>query len=130
MEKEERALLQRILSYLKPYKKEFLFAGFLLLGSTAIGFMQPLVIRTITDNGMLEENTSVLIKAVVVLAVLVILNQGIDLLQTRLFADIHNDSLYRIFQQAFQKLLHLKKSYFEDKNNAEILSFYKWMSYK
>ncbi len=123
MKKEKDLLLQRILSYLKPYKKEFLIAGFLLLGSTAIGFMQPLVIRTITDQGMLEKNISVLIKAVAALAILVILNQGVDLLQTHLFADIHNDSFYRVFQQAFQKLLHLKKNYFEDKSNAEILSF-------
>ncbi len=123
MREERRVPLLRILSYLKPYKREFLFAGVLLALSTLIGFLQPLVIRAITDQGMLGKNASVLLWAVAGLALLVLLNQGIDLLQTRIFADVHNASFYMVFQQAFQKLLHLKKSYFEDKGNAEILGF-------
>lgn len=123
MKQEKSLLLWRILSYLKPYKKEFLIAGLLLLGSTVIGFLQPMVIRSITDEGMLGKNIQVLVRSVVVLAALVLINQGIDLLQTRLFVNVHNSSYYTVFHQAFEKLLHLKKSYFEDKNNAEILSF-------
>ena len=72
---------------------------------------------------MLQKDMTVLVRSVLVLAALVLLNQGAEMLQTRIFADVHNASFYTVFQQAFQKLLHLKKSYFEDKNNAEILSF-------
>lgn len=123
MQKESRAVILRILSYLKPFKKEFLLAGVLLIVSTAVGFLQPLVIKMVTDDGMLQKNTTALIRAVLILAVLVLVNQAVEMLQTRTFADVHNASFYGIFRQAFQKLLHLKKSYFEDKNNAEILSF-------
>ena len=123
MKGESRAVVLRILSYLKPFKKAFLLAGLLLAGSTVIGFLQPLVIQTITDDGMLQKKMSVLVRAVLALAALVLLNQAGEMLQTRVFADVHNASFYALFQQAFQKLLHLKKSYFEDKNNAEILSF-------
>ena len=72
---------------------------------------------------MLQKKMSVLVRAVLALAALVLLNQAGEMPQTRVFADVHNASFYALFQQAFQKLLHLKKSYFEDKNNAEILSF-------
>ena len=123
MKRENRAAVLRILSYLKPYKKEFVLAGLLLAGCTVIGFLQPLVIQSITDDGMLQKDMAVLVRSVLVLAALVLLNQGAEMLQTRIFADVHNASFYTVFQQAFQKLLHLKKSYFEDKNNAEILSF-------
>lgn len=123
MQKESRAVILRILSYLKPFKKEFLLAGVLLIVSTAVGFLQPLVIKMVTDDGMLQKNTTALIRAVLILAVLVLVNQAVEMLQTCIFADVHNASFYGIFRQAFQKLLHLKKSYFEDKNNAEILSF-------
>ena len=123
MKGESRAVVLRILSYLKPFKKAFLLAGLLLAGSTVIGFLQPLVIQTITDDGMLQKNMPVLVRAVLALAALVLLNQAGEMLQTRVFANVHNASFYALFQQAFQKLLHLKKSYFEDKNNAEILSF-------
>lgn len=115
--------LKRTFSFLKPYKKEFLLVGLSLIVSTAIGFFQPLVIRTITDDGMLQQDMAVIARSVLALAGLVLVNQAIDLWQTHIFADVHNKSYYAVFHQVFEKLLHLEKSYFEDKNNTEILSF-------
>ena len=88
IKKNADSVLLRVLSYLKPFKKEFLGAGLLLAVSTAIGFLQPLVIQQITDDGMLGKNLSALVRAVAGLAVLIVLNQGIELLQSRL-ADPH-----------------------------------------
>lgn len=115
--------LKRVFSYLKPFKKEFALVALALLITTVVGFLQPLLIRAITDDGMLQQNMPVIAQSVVILAVLVVVNQAIELWQTRIFADIHNRSYYTAFHQVFEKLLHLEKSYFEDKNNAEILSF-------
>lgn len=72
---------------------------------------------------MLQQDMAVIVRLALVLAGLVLVNQAIDLWQTRIFADVHNKSYYSIFHQVFEKLLHLKKTYFEDKNNTEILSF-------
>jgi len=118
----EKLTIKRILSYLRPFKKEFILAGLLLAVATAIGFLQPLVIRQITDGGMLAQNLPELFWGVAALALLVLLNQGAEMAQTRLFVNVHNRSYYTIFQEVFHKLLRLRKSYFEDKNNAEILS--------
>ena len=118
----DHSILWRTLSYLSPYKKEFVLAGLLLAGATGIGFLQPLVIQEITDKGMLAQDLPVLCWAVTVLALLVLLNQAVEMAQTRLFVNIHNKTYYNIFHQVFQKLMRLKKTYFEDKNNAEILS--------
>ncbi len=123
MKTGNRRALWRILTYLRPFKKELLLAGLLLAAATVIGFLQPLVIQQITDGGMLAQNLPVLCRAVVALALLVALNQAVEMVQTRLFVNIHNQSYYTVFHQVFQKLLRLKKTYFEDKNNAEILSF-------
>lgn len=122
-QKENAAILKRALRYLLPYKKAFVEVGLTLVLSTVIGFLQPLVIQRITDSGMMEQDMGVIVTSALFLAVLVLGNQAIDLLQTRIFADVHNASYYSIFHQVFEKLLHLKKSYFEDKNSAEILSF-------
>ncbi len=115
--------LKRTFSYLKPYKKEFSLVALALFISTAVGFLQPLVIRAITDEGMLQQDMGVILRSVLVLAVLVLISQGVDLWQTYIFADVHNKSYYAAFHQVFEKLLHLPKAYFEDKNNTEILSF-------
>jgi len=114
--------LKRVFSYLKPHKMEFILVGFSLLISTAVGFFQPLVIRSITDDGMLQQNMGVIIRSVLMLAALVLMNQAVDLWQTHIFADVHNKSYYAVFHQVFDKLMHLE-AYFEDKNNTEILSF-------
>lgn len=123
MKQETKHLLRRTLCYLLPYKREFLVVGLTLVLSTVIGFLQPLVIQRITDSGMMQRDMGVILSSALLLALLVLGNQAIDLLQTRIFADVHNASYYAIFHQVFEKLLHLKKSYFEDKNSAEILSF-------
>ena len=123
MKQETKHLLRRTLCYMLPYKREFLVVGLTLVLSTVIGFLQPLVIQRITDSGMMQRDMAVILSSALLLAVLVLGNQAIDLLQTRIFADVHNASYYTIFHQVFEKLLHLKKSYFEDKNSAEILSF-------
>lgn len=115
--------LQRVFSYLMPFKKEFVFVGIGLVVSTIVGFFQPLVIRSITDGGMLRQDMAVIARSALVLAGLVLVNQAIDLWQTSIFADVHNKSYYAVFHQVFEKLLHLEKPYFEDKNNTEILSF-------
>lgn len=123
MKKGNTSVLLRVLSYLKPFKKEFLLAGFFLALSTLIGFLQPLIIQEITDKGMLERNVTTLFRAVAILSILIVLNQCIELAQNRLFIKVHNQSFYAIFNQVFHKLLHLKKAYFEDKNNAEIINY-------
>ena len=119
---KNRSILNRTLSYLAPFKWKLAIAGLYLTFSTIIGFLQPLVIQKITDEGMLGNNFSVLVGSVLILAILVILGQIVEMAQTRLFVTIHIKSYYTIFQQAFKKLLRLKKSYFEDKNNAEVLN--------
>lgn len=123
MQYEKRKLLKRILVYLKPFKNEFLLIGVTLVISTIVGFLQPLIVRTITDDGMMKSDLKVLIQAASTLAVTVLLSQAVELVQAKLFAVIHNQTFFTIFKQTFQKLLHLEKAYFEDKNNAEILSF-------
>ena len=123
MKQEMKMVITRVFRYLLPYKREFLLVGLTLVLSTVIGFLQPLVIQRITDSGMMQRDMAMILSSALLLAVLVLGNQAIDLLQTRIFADVHNASYYSIFHQVFEKLLHLKKSYFQDKNSAEILSF-------
>lgn len=121
-EKFDFGLLKRILKYLEPFKKRLwlIIAGFGL--STLVGFFQPLTIRNITDNGMSQKNLRVIIYSVFVLFGLVFVNQLIEVMQTKLFTDIHNESEFLLSHQAFNKLLHLKTEYFSDKNNSEIIN--------
>lgn len=115
--------LVRILSCLKPYKKEFRLISISLLFTSIIAFLQPLVIRTLTDEGMLRLDMTIVFRSALILFGLILINQIISIWQTHIFADIHNQSYYAIFHQVYDKLLHIEKTYFEDKNSAEIINY-------
>ena len=117
----------RILSYLTVNGQNIVIAFGLLTVTTAIGFLQPLVVRQITDEGMQAQNLPVLCRSVGLLALLVVLNQAVEMAQTRLFVNIHNKTYYNIFQQVFQKLTRLKKTYFEDKTTPKSSAACRWM---
>lgn len=121
--KKQENYLRRLLEMFLPYKWNLLLILFLLILSTGFGFLQPLTIQQITDTGMLQRDINVVIQYACALGLLVLFAQIIEITITRLFADIHNSLYASIFNRAFDKLLHLRKSYFEDKNSAEVLSF-------
>lgn len=79
--KTKRDLLIRMLSFLKPHKKQLLIVSCLLVISSVIGFLQPLVIRDITDRGMMQKNFVVILSSVAILVILIVINQGRELLQ-------------------------------------------------
>lgn len=50
----------------------------------------------------------------------------IQVYQTKLFTKLHNSYYQELYNHAFLKLLHLKTSYFEAKNNTEIIQILQW----
>lgn len=121
-QKKDFILIKRILTYLTPFKTRLWIIIACLVLSTIAGFFQPLAIKSITDNGMVNKNLQVIIWSVLILLGLVLLNKLLEIIQTNLFADVHNESEFLLSHQAFSKLLHLKVEYFGDKNNSEIIN--------
>lgn len=115
-------LLKRILSYLKLFKKKIGIVTVCLVLSSLLGFFQPLIVRRITDKGLIQKNLQVIIWSVITLLGLVLLNQILEVFQTKIFTDIHNKFEFTIWNQAFNKILHLKMEYYNDKNNSGIIN--------
>ena len=115
-------LLKRIIQYLKPNKKKLTIVAICILITTMIGFFQPLVVKMITDDGLINQNFRVILSSVLLLLGLVLINQFIEVALASLFADIHNESEYRIYSGAFRKLLRLKPEYFTDRNASEVIN--------
>jgi ABC-type bacteriocin/lantibiotic exporter with double-glycine peptidase domain len=105
-----------------PFKAKLRIIVSCLVISIVLNFLQPLFIQRITDEGMNDKNVKIIVYSALILLVLVVINQLIEVLQTKIFIDIHNKSEYLLLKQAFNKLLHIKNEYFEDKNNAEIVN--------
>lgn len=110
-----------LISLLKKYKNLFFVSFFLFIISTIIGFFQPLIVRRITDRGMIEQNLYIIIKYSFILLIFVLLGELISVASAHVFADIHNKLHLDLSTRSFNKLLRLKLSYYTDKNSAEIL---------
>lgn len=115
-------MIKKILKYMTPFKTRIWIIITCIVLSTMLGFFHPLVIRNITDNGMSQKNLQVIIWSVLILLGLILVNQLLEVLQAKLFIDIHNESEFLLSHNVFNKLLHLKIEYFSDKNNSEIIN--------
>lgn len=118
----ERETLKWVLRRLYRYRVRigWITVSFLLL--TVLSFFRPLIIRQITDEGMLNQNMAVIAGASLFLLVLALIEQGLELVQTRMFLKLRNQTQYQLFREVFERLLHLKVSYFEERNSSEIMS--------
>lgn len=119
--KKDYYYLGKLLALLKPYKY-YLAAIFLcLIASSAIVFLQPLLISRLTDQGLLEMNFSVTVKLTLLIFLLIAAGQIISFLRSWMFVHIHNSFYFSLISRGFQKLMRLKISYFTEKSSAEII---------
>ncbi len=88
----------------------------------AITFVRPLMLKGITDNGMLKADLPLIIFFSAGLFVSGLLEQGMNIVQSKIFNEIQNDMSISLYRAVFEKVLHLKKSYFTDHNSADIIN--------
>ena len=122
MRSDYKNLYLVINKYTGKSKKLFLLSFFMLIATTVFGFLQPLLIQCITDRGIIQLDMQSLFISLLILGGVVLGNQLVDICQTFLFLHIHNNIYTSMFGDAFHKLLHLNKRYFEDKSSAEVLN--------
>lgn len=113
--------LKKMLILLKPYKFYFIAVLLCLVISSAIVFLQPLLISELTDSGLLAMDFSVTMKLVFLIFLLVATGELVSLLQSYIFVHIHNSFYFSLISRGFKKLMSLKMLYFTDKSTAEII---------
>lgn len=116
-----RSRLGKLLTLLKHYKYYLSAVLLCLISSSAIVFLQPLLISRLTDQGLLEMNFSVTVKLALLIFLLISVGQIISFLQSWMFVHIHNAFYFSLISQGFHKLMRLKISYFTEKSSAEII---------
>lgn len=109
------------LKELLKYKKEIGILSISTIVSTVTVFLQPLLIKQITDIGILEKNMPQIVNGVAGLFVCVLVYLMIEVVQAKTFAEIHNSFYKNLYCNVFRKLLYLKKHYFQMKNSMEIV---------
>lgn len=85
-----------------------------------LSFFQPLVIKDITDSGLILRNVSVITSSVLILLLIVLSSQLIAVYQAQCFATIHSQVKIGLLDRALSKLLRLKLDFFTFRDTAEI----------
>ncbi|MCX7749029.1 MAG: ABC transporter ATP-binding protein/permease [Clostridia bacterium] len=119
---DRTSILKRLLTLLKPYKKQIgLILACIVLSST-ISVIMPLLGKSIMDDGLLPKNFHIVLKLSAALFLLVLLDQAIGLLETKYYAYVNSMMPYNLSKASFKHLLNLKLQYFKNIGFAEIMS--------
>ena len=102
--------------------KKLIVIVFCLLFTSGITFIRPLVIKGITDEGMLKANMTMIVIFALFLFVCVLIEQIVNVIQSRQFAVIQNSMMLSLYQAVFDKVLKLKKGYFTNHNSADVIN--------
>lgn len=114
-------LIKRVFAFFKIDKMKLIIIFICFLIMTLTNFIQPLILKHITDDGLVDHNMNLIIGAVMLLLLLILIQRLTDVYMASKFADIHNQAQFNTYKIAFRKLLRLKYDYFVEKNSTEII---------
>lgn len=110
----------RICKMLCEYKKYFPGIICCLLGSSFITFIHPLLIRQITDCGILQKNMKYILLFSVILIIISLTQQELNIIQTKLFSNVHNQFTHSLYKKTYWKINRMKIQYFAERGSAVI----------
>ncbi len=120
--REKEKTWYRICKMLCEYKKYFPGIFCCLLGSSFIMFLQPLIIRQITDCGMLQKNMNYILFFSGILIIISLTQQELNIIQTKLFSNVHNQLTHSLYKKTYWKINKMKIQYFDERGSAEIIN--------
>jgi len=115
-------VVKRILLLFKPYKKKIIAIIICTLVSSGIGMMYPLISKQLTDYGLMKSNLNIVIKFSLISLFLILVDQGIGMIETKYRSYLSAKMPYDLSKSAFKHLLKLKAQYFNNINFSEIMS--------
>ena len=117
-----RVLIKRVMDYAKPYRKHIIFMLFIILVSTGISLISPLIMRDLIDKTLPEKNLQRLVLLTIALLMIPVLNGGLNIIQRRLNAGIGEGVIYDLRVALFSRLQRMSLSFFTHNKIGELMS--------
>ncbi|MBO5488986.1 MAG: ABC transporter ATP-binding protein, partial [Eubacterium sp.] len=111
----------RILRYLLPYKRTFLFVMILMMISSITAMITPLLLKKIIDQVVLTKEYRTLFFFISGMLALAALEIGVTYVHQRLMGVMGHKVIAKIRQEAFYKLQKLSFDYFDSKPDGKIV---------
>jgi ATP-binding cassette subfamily B multidrug efflux pump len=113
--------LMRLLSYMKPYKKELLITLILMFVAAFAGLLGPRILQTAIDDYMLQQDYA----GLTILSLIFLTVNGISALcmrqRVRTMSQVGQKVLYRIRQDMFNHIQNLSFNFYDSRPAGKIL---------
>ncbi|HEX7621374.1 MAG TPA: ABC transporter ATP-binding protein [Anaerolineales bacterium] len=120
--KVTRELLLRVLKYAQPYWSHITGMLVMILLSTGLSLVTPLIFRQMIDKVLPSKNLNQLVVLAIALLFVPILNGGISVIQRRLNAQVGEGVIYDLRVELFSKLQRMSLRFFTNTKVGEMMS--------
>ena len=117
-----KALLLRILSYLKPYKWQFLLVFVALVVSAILGLFPSIITGKIVDSIISNGQMQLLIKLLVLAFVVLSLAQIISVLEQYINSWISQKIIFDMRNEMYDHLQHMPHAFFTNEKQGDIIT--------
>ena len=115
-------LLKRVMGYSKPYRWQLIGMLLLILCSTGLTLLTPLILRNLIDHVIPSGNISQLVMLAVALLFIPVIGGGIGVVQRRLNATVGEGVIYDLRVALYARLQRMSLYFFTNTKLGELMS--------
>jgi ATP-binding cassette subfamily B protein len=120
--KLSKALLVRILSYLKPYWLQFVLVFLAILLSATVGLLPSIITGRIVDEALVGKNMKLLIQLLLAAFGTLTVSQVIGVLESYINAWISQRIIFDMKNQMYDHLQHMPHAFFTSERQGDIIT--------
>ena len=122
MPRVTKSLLVRILSYLKPYRVQFLFVFAAILLSATVGLFPSIITGRIVDQALVGEDLALLIRLLIMAFCAIGVSQLIGVLESYINSWISQRIIFDMKNQMYRHLQYMPHSFFTTEKQGDIIT--------
>ncbi|MBO4336802.1 MAG: ABC transporter ATP-binding protein [Lachnospiraceae bacterium] len=120
--KVDKALILRIMSYLKPYRLQFMFVFIAILLSAVVGLLPSIITGKIVDQALINQDMKLLIRLLIMAFATLALSQIIGVLESYINAWISQRIIFDMKNQMYHHLQYMPHSFFTTEKQGDIIT--------
>ena len=120
--KVDKALVKRILSYLKPYRLQFCFVFVAILLSAVVGLLPSIITGKIVDEALINKDMRLLIRLLFLAFATLAASQIVGVLESYINAWISQRIIFDMKNQMYRHLQYMPHSFFTTEKQGDIIT--------
>ena len=120
--KVDKALIKRILAYLKPYRIQFAFVFVAILLSAVVGLLPSIITGKIVDEALINKDMKLLIRLLFMAFATLAASQIVGVLESYINAWISQKIIFDMKNQMYHHLQYMPHSFFTTEKQGDIVT--------